>query len=944
MLTNGHHFSDRFLFNDVGVWEWNIQTGEVHVNERWAQIVGYTHQELEPISIATWEMLLHPEDVEDSERAIQKHIAGLAEYYECEVRMRHKNGGWIWIIDRGQIITWSEDGKPEWMSGYHLDITQKKLSQEALNANQILLQNIIDEMPDVFVLKDAHGDFLLCNQTVAKLYQTTPQEMIGKSDEDFGVPKELSDFFRQNVLSIMASGETQVVYEDSKDAQSGAIRHFRSIKKPIKDSDGNNQILVIAQDITDIIEANAKIAENEKRLQYVMEATQEGVWDWNIIENTVYHNEQWYALLGYDDGEIEDSLNGFKRLIHPDDLPIVWERLERLLSGETTSYYSEHRMINKDGSIMWVQDRGKIVEYGNGKKPLRMVGSYTNITRRKEYEQTLRLSANVFTHAKEGIMITDPLGVIIEVNDSFTVITGFSHDEVIGATPRILKSDEHSSIFFDQMWEQLREEGYWNGEIWNKHKSGYSFPISQTITAVRNDKEEILYYVALFSDITTQKQHEEELDHIAHYDLLTALPNRLLLAERLEQAMLSCALQNRSIAIAYIDLDGFKEINDQHGHSIGDELLKQISHRMLQALRNEDMLARLGGDEFVAVIECDHELSNKEHIIHRLLNAASETVEIEGFAIRVSASIGLSYYPQSSPIDAEQLLRQADHAMYQAKLSGKNCFHIFDTANDQSIRKHHETIHEIEIALKQDEFILYYQPKIDLETKEPVGMEALIRWNHPKKGILSPAFFIPETEYHPLGIAIGEWVIKTALHELKSLQNEGIFLPISVNITANHFQQTNFVDRLKTLLGNEPTIDPSLLELEVLESSAIHDIHYVINVMEECTRLGVRFSLDDFGTGFSSLSYLKRLPVHTIKIDQSFVRDMLKDTENAKIIEGIMGLAKAFDRSVVAEGIESKEHIQALLDLGCRYGQGYAIAYPMPSSMLRLWLSEYTTA
>lgn len=939
-MENKHRYSDRFIYNDIGMWEWNVQSGELWVNNRWTEIIGYERTELEPISIRTWERFLHPHDIDVSEAAINAHIAGETSHYQCEVRMLHKNGEWIWIHDRGQITSRTPDGKPEWISGYHLDITVKKLSQLALKTNQALLHNIVNEMPDVFVLKDKNGNFLLCNNTVANLYKTTPEAMIGKCDEDFGVPKELSDFFRQNVLTIMKNGETQVVYEDSRDAKTGEIRHFRSIKKPLKDEEGNNQIIVIAQDITDIIEANAKVAENEKRLKEVLEAIQEGVWDWNITTGKVYHNDQWYSLLGYEEGELEDSIESFSKLIHPDDASSVFDRIQKLLEGETSSYYSEHRLLCKNGEVMWVQDRGQIVEFTPEGNPYRMVGSYSDISRRKEYEQSLRLSANVFTYANEAIMITDAEGKILEVNRAFSDITSFKHDEVIGKTPRVLKSNHHPKTFFERLWKDLIDFGYWRGEIWNSRKDGTVFPTAHTITAVKNDKDEIVYYVSLFSDITTQKQHEEELDHIAHYDLLTGLPNRLLLSDRLEQAMLHSDIHHHSIAIAYIDLDGFKEVNDRYGHNIGDQLLQLISTRMLESLRNEDTLSRLGGDEFVAVIEYEDGFANCEKIINRLLASVAKQVNIDDLSVNVSASIGVTFYPQHESIDAEQLLRQSDHAMYQAKLAGKNRFHIFDSTNDQQIREHHRLIQDIDQALVNNEFLLYYQPKIDIRTNETIGFEALIRWNHPIHGILTPGSFIPEIEFHPLGINIGEWVIDTALSELETLYNMGVKLPISVNITAYHFQQHDFVVRLEQLLQNHPTVHPYHLELEVLESSAIHDINYVIGVMEECSRLGVRFSLDDFGTGFSSLSYLKRLPVHAIKIDQSFVRDMLNDTEDAKIIEGIMGLAKAFDRHVIAEGIESHLHIDALLKLGCTYGQGYAIAYPMNPQMLIEWLLE----
>jgi diguanylate cyclase (GGDEF)-like protein/PAS domain S-box-containing protein len=932
--------ADNFISNTISLCKRSLSDGAVFINSQWAQMLGYSLLELEPFTSNALDQLIHPEDIEISKKAIQAYLDGKTSAYSCEIRLKHKNGTWIWIHDYGQMHPTNAESSSLWLNGYSQDITKWKNAEAAFDSNQTLLHNIINEMPDVFVLKDEKGDFLLCNQTVAKLYQTTPEQMVGKSDEDFGVPKELSDFFRQNVLAIMQKGETELVYEDSADAQTGEIHHFRSIKKPLKDHAGKNQILVIAQDITEIVQANEKIAKNEKRLREVFEVTQEGIWEWHVPSGVVEHNSQWYKILGFEEYELSDTVEAFSAQVHPDDKALVWEKIQTLFAPDTQSYYSEHRMICKNSETIWVQDRGKVAERDQFGQPLRVLGSFSDITRRKEYEQSLLLSANVFTYAREGIIITDGNGKIVEVNQAFVDITGYTNDEAVGKFPNISKSDRHPKVFYKRMWNDLLKFGYWSGEIWNRRKNGEIYPETLTISSVKDKKSKTLYYVGIFSDITAQKKHEEELLYIANYDHLTGLPNRLLLADRLNQAMLRAKRNHTNIAIAYIDLDAFKEVNDTYGHAVGDELLKTISSRMQKSLREEDTFARIGGDEFVAVLSCENLPQDKQNIFNPLLSVASEVISIDNLTFKLSASIGISFFPQETEIDADQLLRQADQAMYQAKLSGKNCFHIFDTQNDQIIRKHHQSLHEIETGLRDEEFVLYYQPKINLLSKEPIGLEALIRWQHPSKGLLSPAFFLPEIEFHSLGILVGEWVIDAALKELERLQELEIFIPISVNITANHFQQSNFVSRLETLLHKHSGVHPKYLEIEILETSIIKDITYIISVMEQCTKLGIRFSLDDFGTGFSSLSYLKRLPVHTIKIDQSFVRDMLSDPEDAKIIAGIMGLAQAFDREVIAEGVEDEQHVDALLKLGCTYGQGYVIARPMPSHQMHTWIKQ----
>jgi len=928
-----------FVHTNIGLWQWNVQTGVILINERWAATLGYSYNELYPFNIDRWRELVHSEDFQRSEEAIRDYLDGRTLVYQCDLRLRHKSGEWIWIFNYAQIQRSQQEGLGLMLYGYQQEITKWKESELALYSNQSLLHNLINEMPDVFVLKDEKGNFLLCNKSVAELYKTTPELMIGKSDEDFGVPKEFAELMRENVIAIMKKGKTEVVYEDSVDAKSGEVRHFRSIKKPIKDVSGKNQILVIAQDITEIIQANEKIAKNEKRLSEVFEATQEGLWDWNVTTGKVEHNSHWYRLLGFDEYELADTIESFSAQIHPEDKADVWERIQTLFR-DSGSYYSEHRMICKNGKTIWVQDRGKITELDNAGRPLRVVGSFGDITRRKEYEQSLLLFANVFTHAREGIIITDSKGEIVEVNKAFTNITGYSNEEVVGNLPHILKSNRHDRLFYQRMWSDLVNLGYWQGEISNCRKNGEIYPEMLTITSVKDKKFQTLNYVGIFSDITAQKEHEQELLYIANYDYLTGLPNRFLLADRLSQALLQSKRNDTTVAIAYIDLDAFKEVNDTYGHSMGDELLKVISLRMQNSIRVADTLARIGGDEFVAVMSRDNLYEQKTNLFQSLLMVVSDPVVINNLTFKLSASIGVTFFPQENEIDADQLLRQADQAMYQAKLSGKNCFHIFDTQSDQIIRNHHQILHDIKTSLEKEEFLLYYQPKINLHTRKPIGMEALIRWQHPSKGFLSPAFFLPEIEFHALGVLVGEWVINSALKELEKFISLGIHLPISVNITANHFQQNNFVFQLQKLLNMHPTVNPKLLEIEILETSVIKDTNFVIDVMEKCTKLGIKFSLDDFGTGFSSLSYLKRLPIHTIKIDQSFVRDMLTDAEDAKIIAGIMGLAHAFDKEVIAEGIEDEQHISALLELGCIYGQGYVIARPMPSQEINQWILE----
>lgn len=558
-----------------------------------------------------------------------------------------------------------------------------------------------------------------------------------------------------------------------------------------------------------------------------------------------------------------------------------------------------------------------------------------------EAEEKLQLSASVFTHAHEGIMISDTDGIIMDVNNAFTTITGYTREEVIGKNPRLLNSGYQPQEYYAAMWNDLIEKGYWYGEIWNRRKSGQVYAEMLTISAVRNEQGHTQHYVALFSDISEAKEHEKQLQKIAYYDSLTALPNRALLADRLHQAMTQAHRRAQPLAVVYLDLDGFKTINDTHGHHVGDQLLISLSDRMKQILREGDTLARIGGDEFVAILVDLVDMAESEPIITRLLLAAEQPVQLGDLSLRVSASLGITFYPQAQETDADLLMRQADQAMYQAKLAGKNRFHVFDTEHDSNIRSHYENLEYIRMAFNANEFVLFYQPKVNMRTGKVIGAEALIRWQHPQKGLLAPALFLPTIENHPLANELGEWVINRALTQMEIWHNQGLDIPVSVNIGASQLSQKNFVPRLQEILSLHPTIMPSCLELEVLETSALENITQAFTVIEECRKIGVHFALDDFGTGYSSLTYLKRLPVTTLKIDQTFVRDMLDDPDDLAILEGVIGLATAFRRKVIAEGVETVEHGEMLLQLGCDLAQGYGIARPMPADQLPQWANTW---
>jgi diguanylate cyclase (GGDEF)-like protein/PAS domain S-box-containing protein len=678
----------------------------------------------------------------------------------------------------------------------------------------------------------------------------------------------------------------------------------------------------------------AKLAELMLRERNTFEYAPIGIINISLDSRHIAVNQAYSDLLGYDQGEL--LAKNFMEITRSQDQSTIGKSIEQMLKGDIANFCLESQLLHKNHSLVYCRLSMRL-NYRPDGSPHYFIAAVENISERKQYEDKLRLAASVFTHAREGIMITDPDGTIVDVNETFSQITGYSHDEVIGKTPRILHSGKHDKAFYAAMWHDLTEKGHWYGEIWNRHKNGEIYAEMQNVSAVRDDEGNTKHYVSLFSDITLIKGHEQKLEHIAHYDPLTNLPNRVLLADRLQQAMHQVQRREHQLVVVFLDLDGFKAINDNHGHKAGDQLLMTVALRMKETLRESDTLARLGGDEFIAVLTDLTDIESSVPMLTRLLSAAAQPVHIADLTLQVTASLGATVYPQIVDIDADQLLRQADQAMYQAKLAGKNRYYIFDAAQDNSIRIRHESMERIRQGINEQEFILHYQPKVNMRTGEIIGAEALIRWQHPQKGLLLPGQFLPTIEDHPLSIELGEWVINTALRQVGVWRNQGLDIPVSVNVGARHLQQTNFVLRLSEILATHPDILPSYLELEVLETSALEELAKSSQLISDCREIGIHFALDDFGTGYSSLTYLKRLPVTLLKIDQSFIRDMLDDAEDLTIIDAVIGLASSFGRQVIAEGVETVEHGTILLQHGCELAQGYGIAAPMPAEQLCKW-------
>jgi diguanylate cyclase (GGDEF)-like protein/PAS domain S-box-containing protein len=654
-------------------------------------------------------------------------------------------------------------------------------------------------------------------------------------------------------------------------------------------------------------------------------------------EGTILHcNRAVTEQLGYSASEL---INQPIATVHPSEMAkTVNNIVAEMVAGKRAN--CPLPILRADGGQLMVETR-IVMGYWDGKPAILSVSQ--DISERLLAEQRQRLAASVFDNAHEGIMITDPKGKIIDVNETFTELTGYTQAESIGKTADLLKSGHHTLEFYHEMWQTIRNIGYWRGEIWNRKKTGEMFVEQLTISAVRDELGAISHYVGIFTDITLIKEHQQRLEHLAHFDPLTQLPNRMLLADRMQLAMAQAERSGKTLAVCYLDLDGFKPVNDLYGHATGDQLLIDIALRLKACVRAGDTVSRLGGDEFAIILSNIEDEQECDLAVARIITFINRPVVIEQHEISVSGSIGITLYPQDQS-DADTLLRHADQAMYSAKQAGRNCYHLFDQEHDRRTRVRREETSRIRQGLLAGEFEMYYQPKVDMRQGHVIGAEALIRWNHPEQGLLPPAHFTLALESGELCIEFGDWVLRQALQQLDAWKAQGLTISVSVNIAGDHLQHLGFVERLSDLLASHPNISPGQLELEILETAALDDIAVVAEVFAQCHKLGVSFSLDDFGTGYSSLTYFRRLPAGVLKIDQSFICNMLEDPEDMAIVKGVIGLTQAFNRQVIAEGVETKAHGLALLELGCELGQGYGIARPMPADQLPDWIRQYCPA
>ncbi len=864
--------------------------------------------------------------------------------YELELEMAKKDGanGWMWV--RGEAVK-DAAGNITALWGGAQDITERKQAVNALVEREDQHRNLIQNLSSGVVVHAADTRIIFHNVKAQTLLGLSGDQLIGKEAVD------PAWCFIYEDMTLMPADEYPVsrVIATRSSVQNVVLGVLRPITNdcvwlmvnayPEFDSGGQiQQVVVTFVNITDRKRAESDLAHEKAVLEAIFKGIPDAIVYANPNREVININPAFSSIFGFDMDDLAGKRTSFFYESFEEYKKQGMLRFNMSVEQQVVPYVARYR--RKNGDVFLGETQGTIIKTTNGTR-LGYIGVIRDITERKKAEEILRNSHEALRSIQEtthdGFWSFNKQGAFLDVNPAYCKMSGYTREELLRMQISDLEANESSDEIQARL-KRIIEKGHDQFQSRHRRKDGSTLYVEVSTTYSDQSQGKIFAFIR---DVSERTLHEAQLRYIAYYDTLTNLPNRVLLADRLNLAMAQTRRRGQSLAVVYLDLDDFKPVNDRHGHDVGDKVLVEVAGRMKQTLREGDTLARMGGDEFIAVLLDVPDIKSCEHIIDRLLAAASQPAQVGGFRFEVSASIGITFYPQTEEMDADQLLRQADNAMYQAKQAGKNRYHLFDTDQDQRVRGQHGALTRIRQALTSQEFVLHYQPKVDLVSGEPFSVEALIRWQHPEKGLLPPADFLPYLDGSDLEILVGEWVIDAALKQLETWHAMGMALNISVNVSANHLLHADFFTRLALALKHYPTVLPSSLILEILETAAISDMSQAVNVLTRCRELGVRISLDDFGTGYSSLTYLRTLPVDILKIDQTFVRDMLTDPSDMGIVVSVIQLAKTFNLMLIAEGVETLEHGAMLIQLGCNLMQGYGIARPMSAEKIPEWKTQW---
>jgi diguanylate cyclase (GGDEF)-like protein/PAS domain S-box-containing protein len=815
------------------------------------------------------------------------------------------------------------------------EIAERRHMEQALRASEERLRTIADNLPVLIGYVDSEERYQFLNRTYETWFGGSVSDHLGHTLREI-LGEEDYVRLRPHFAAALAG---QVVNSERRTRSRLREQYAHFTFLPHRDADGKVLgIYILAYDVTERRQAAEALTRERNLLLSVLDSLPDHVYVKAPDRRYILINAAGRKARGMrsNDEVVGKSAHDF----FPPQMAAQYDAEdESVMTTGGPLINREQSTVDANGVRRWHLTT-KVPVRGSGEEIFGLIGINRDITERRRAEEQVRIAASALENTAEGVMICDAARRIISVNKAFTLITGYAPQEVVDQEPGLMRSAKHDDQFYEQVWGQVAAIGHWQGEVWRRRKNGETYPEWRSISAVKDDTGATTNYVMVFTDVSRFKEDEARLEFLAHHDALTGLPNRSLFRDRCQEALLRARRGESRLGLMFIDLDHFKQINDSLGHDVGDQLLQSATERLRECVRETDTVARLGGDEFTILLDDLKESQDAGRIADKLLAALARPFVLGGRELFITASAGISFYPSDGD-DVQTLLKNADAAMYRAKALGRNTYQFFAAEMNAQVSEMLMMTNSLRVALEHNEFVLHYQPIIDLASGRINALEALLRWKHPELGLVPPDRFISLAENTGLIVPIGEWALKNACTQMRVWQRQGVGPQrMAVNLSVRQFKQKELVQRIAAVL-QETGLASHYLELEITESMVMEDPTAAERVLDRLHEMGIHLAVDDFGTGYSSLSYLKRFPIDFLKIDRSFVHDIPQDQNDAAIARAIIALARSLELRVVAEGVETEAQRAFLKAEGCQEAQGYLLGRPIDAEAMGLFLQAH---
>lgn len=913
----------------IGNWSWNITKNEIFWSDQAYRLFGLEVGD-PALKRNGYLEFVHQDDRHIVQAAIDEAM-GRGGRYQADFRLLRADFDQRWVHSEG-FVELNADRRPVRVFGTFQDVTSSRKIERELKQREAQLSAITDAAQSLIMITRAEdGKVLFCNPSSKRMLGIDADELVGRSIIDlYPAPGDRDEVLRCVEKDKHLSNFPLRLHRVDTQEVSTFLIGLQLIR-----FEGEDCFVVDMVDITTMLEAQSALAESEEKFRLFAENVPGIFWLSHPNGTDIEFLSPGYdRITGLQSDQVLSGADSLFANIVEEDKPL----LDQIFSVSEKPVQLEFRVQHPDGEIRWLRNLSFATYDGEGRVK-NIAGFGEDITEAYLSNQRIKLAASVFESTAEAIVVTDTKNRIVSVNDAFSRITGYRPDEVLGQNPSILSSGKQSDDFYLAMWHSLQNSGTWQGEVWNRKKSGELYVEWLSITALKNRYQEVENYVAVFSDITDRKEKEELIRYQANYDALTGLPNRVLFNDRLTQAISSARRYPKDRgALMFIDLDHFKEVNDTLGHEAGDQLLKKVAERLQKYTRESDTVARLGGDEFTVMLPSIAAIEDVGKVAEKIIESLSKTFDLNGKAAHISASVGVTIFPDDGE-ELTRVLQNADQAMYAAKSAGRHTYRFFTPVMQQEAERRQLLQNDMRSALENHEFELHYQPVVD-QTGRAVKVEALVRWNHPEQGRVPPDQFIPLAEETGLIVPLGGWVFNQAVSEISRLRKQYPDLGVAINLSSKQIgtdepHVEHFID-----IVQQYDLPSGFVTLEVTESLFLDPGGDSVEKLNLLREQGFEIAIDDFGTGYSSLSYLKQLPLTTIKIDKSFVSDLDKDDGDKVLVDAILSIAQSMQLSVIAEGVETEAQSEYLVSGGAQMQQGWLHGKPMPYDQLCLWIKE----